>query len=93
MDPIEEKYLAIMNAIGGAIDDALNGEQLPGLPRNKKNAFVLLVAEFGHTEGGRVNYISNGNRDDMRAMMHETLARMEGRYHEEPKRTNPKKGN
>lgn len=47
-----------------------------------KIGFVLLTSEFGQIEGGRVNYISNGTRDDMLAMMREYLARVEGRYKE-----------
>jgi hypothetical protein len=43
-----------------------------------------LTAEFGKIEGGRVNYISNGNREDMLAMMREYLARAEGRYQDGP---------
>ena len=46
--------------------------------------FVVLVAEFGRIEGGRVNYISNGERDDMVAMLREYLARLEGRVAETP---------
>lgn len=44
--------------------------------------FVLLVAEFNRMHGGRVNYISNGNRADVVTMMKEYIARHEGRYSE-----------
>ncbi|WP_347558523.1 hypothetical protein [Robbsia sp. KACC 23696] len=44
--------------------------------------FVLLTANFGQIGGGRVNYISNGRREDMVAMMREYLARVDGNYHE-----------
>lgn len=56
------------------IDDLLNP---PGKP--KETAFILLVAGFGDIKGGRVNYISNGDRADCISMLHEILARFEGR--------------
>jgi len=64
-----------MNALASAIDQALNGETKP-----KRLAFVMLAAEFGQIDNGRVNYISNGSREDMLAMMKEFIARAEGRY-------------
>lgn len=67
-----------MNQIAQGLDDAFNGSVRP-----KKIGFVLLMAEFGNTDGGRVNYISNGERADMIAMMKEWLARAEGRYAEQ----------
>jgi len=76
--PIQHPYRAMLNAIARGIDSSLNGEDRP-----KRVGFVLLVAEFGKIDGGRVNYISNGERADMIAMMKEWLARAEGRYAEE----------
>lgn len=64
-----------MNAMATAIDQTLNGTKQP-----KRFAFVMLVAEFGQIDNGRVNYISNGSREDMIAMMKEFIARAEGRY-------------
>jgi hypothetical protein len=46
----------------------------------KTATFVLLTANFGDYEGGRVNYISNGDRADIVAMMKELIARFEGRH-------------
>ena len=69
-----------MNALAQGIDEALNGKRKPGKP--PKDGFILLVAEFGQITDGRVNYISNGQRADMIAMMREYLARVEGRYQE-----------
>lgn len=69
---------AYFNALASGIDDALNG---PGGP--KKVAFCLFVAEFGKIDGGRVNFVSNGDRADMIAMVKEWLARTEGRYQED----------
>lgn len=76
-DPIQAQYHALMNGLAEGIDKILNGEVKPGADR--KVGFVLLTAEFGKIEGGRVNYISNGERDDMVTMLKELLARFEGR--------------
>lgn len=66
-----------MNKLAHAIDEWLNGPKQIGIP--PKLGFVLLVSEFGQIEDGRVNYISNGERDSMIAMLREYLARLEGR--------------
>lgn len=79
-DPIEEKHRQMMNGLAAGIDDVLNGAYCPRDQR--KIGFVLLIAEFGKMEGGRVNYISNGDRDSMITMLREYLARVEGRYAE-----------
>jgi hypothetical protein len=73
--PIQPDYRDMMRKIAEAIDEGFNGNRKP-----KKVGFVLLTAEFGKIDGGRVNYISNGERDDMIAMMKEWIARAEGRY-------------
>ena len=73
--PIETKYEASMRKIAKMVDVALNP-----VTGEKKVAFVLLIAEFGKIDGGRVNYISNGPRDDHITMMKEMIARHEGRY-------------
>lgn len=75
---IQEEQRAVMNALASGLDDILNPPPLPGLPRQKKIGFVLLTAYFGQIENGRVNYISNGEREDMVAMLKELLARFEG---------------
>ena len=79
-DPIQEEHRALMNALAHGVDEALNGPKQLGV--TPKIGFVLLVSEFGKIDGGRVNYISNGNREDMLAMCREYLARAEGRYSE-----------
>ena len=81
-DPIPDEHIEAMNALAGAIDDVLNGPQLPGLQLDRKGCFVLLTANFGEIDNGRVNYISNGNRSDMIAMVKECLARLEGQASE-----------
>jgi hypothetical protein len=62
-----------MNDLARAIDRVLNEDV-----RMPKLGFILLVAEFGKIDDGRVNYISNGKREDMLAMLREYLARSEG---------------
>lgn len=77
-DPIQEQHRAIMNQIAKVLDEFFNPEGAEG----PKIVFTLLVAEAGRMAGGRVNYISNGDRPDMLTMIRELLARMEGRYAE-----------
>lgn len=77
-DPIQAEHRAAMNRLAKRVDKALNGPKRRG--EKPRLGFVLLVAEFGKMEGGRVNYISNGEREDMLAMCREYLARAEGRY-------------
>jgi hypothetical protein len=81
-EPITPEFRDTMNALAAGIDDILNGPRPRTGPRVKRAAFVLLTAEFGKYEGGQVNYISNGARDDMVAMLKELLARFEGRHQE-----------
>lgn len=76
--PIQEQYRKQMNRLAKMIDEFFNGRSKPN--RKPTVGFILLTAEFGKIDGGRVNYISNGNREDMIAMMREYLARVEGRY-------------
>jgi hypothetical protein len=76
--PIEQDQRAAMNALAGAIDKIFNEDS-----KDKKVAFVLLTAKFGDIKDGRVNYISNGERSDITSMLHELLARWEGRYSDE----------
>ncbi len=74
-DPIQPDAFASMNKLARDIDLGLNGKK-----KRRRFGFILLVAEFGKIEGGRVNYISNGQRADMLAMLREYLARAEGRF-------------
>lgn len=76
--PIQKQYHRAMNKLARVIDEVLNGRRKPG--RKPTVGFILLTAEFGKIDGGRVNYISNGEREDMIAMLREYLARVEGRY-------------
>ena len=76
--PIQQEQREMMNALALLLDSTLNPAPLPGLPHQKKIGFVLLTAYFGQIEDGRVNYISNGEREDMVAMLKELLAFFEG---------------
>lgn len=71
---------AYMRAMASALDDLLN----PGLKGNKRKiGFALLTYDFDKGPGdGKVNYIGNGARDDVRVAMKEVIARWEGRYAE-----------
>lgn len=70
----------LMQAIAAALDETLNGEERP-----KRIAFVVLTAKFGDVPaGGWVNYVSNAEREDVKAMFKELLARWEGRVDEAP---------
>lgn len=72
--PIQQRYREMMNSLAEGIDDVLNGDTKP-----KKIGFALFMFEFGHIEANRVNYISNGPREDMLVAVREWLARAEGR--------------
>ena len=70
----------VMQGLGRGIDGILNGDREDPLNTGRKYGFVLLVAEFGDIAEGRVNYVSNGDKASMVAMLKEYLARLEGRY-------------
>jgi hypothetical protein len=73
--PIEPQYIEMMNGIAGALDTAFNGK-LRG--NDRKVGFVLLVFEYGETEG-RCNFISNGaDRKDIVVLFKEMIKRFEG---------------
>ena len=72
---IESRFRKEMNALADDLDEMFNGEREANQP--KRIAFVLLVTEFGNMKG-RVNYISNGHREDIVVMLKEVVARFEG---------------
>lgn len=74
---VDKKIQAFHRALAEGIDDALNGTRRP-----KKVGFALFVFEFGKTENGNVNYVSNATRTDMIVAVKEWLARAEGRTSE-----------
>ena len=75
-DPVDKRYVAQMNELAHVIEAWLNGPKQIGV--EPKIGFVLLVSEFGQIHDGRVNYISNGDRENMLVMMEEYLARARG---------------
>lgn len=75
-DQIKPAYREIMGALARGIDEVLNGSRAEGEP--KTTGFVLMVFPLGAAEGGRFNYISNGNREDVVTLMREMIARFEG---------------
>lgn len=77
--PIAEEHRALMNAVAAGLDDVFNGKDCP--PDKKKVGFFLTVFNFDD-DHGRFNYISNADKLDVRAMLTDVLARIEGRLHE-----------
>ena len=77
--PISKEQREDMNKMAVLLDKVFNGDVRP-----KKVGFALLTYNFGEDiKGtGRVNYIGNGERSDVRAALSELLARWEGRYAE-----------
>jgi hypothetical protein len=69
--PIEDRFLTQMNALAGALDSILNGEDRG---TDRKVGFVLLTFPFGSTDG-RCNYISNADRNDVVTLLEEQLTR------------------
>ena len=65
--PIQSEHREVMNGVARALSD-----MFPGC------TFVLLIAPPEGPAGGRVNYISNGERRDMVAVVKEWLARATG---------------
>lgn len=75
--PIEEKYTETMRAIAAAVDSIFNGELC-----ERTTGFVLMVFPFNGHEG-RCNYISNAQREDVKKLLKEQLARFENREEQE----------
>jgi hypothetical protein len=73
--PIEERHHALMNQVAASLDKIFNGDTTG---KDRETGFVLLVFQFGTSEG-RCNFISNGaNRQDIVALFKEMIARFEG---------------
>lgn len=73
-EAIEPAVAAQMKGVGNAIGEALEGTGY---------GFALLVFPFGDSDG-RMNYISNSNREDMLVAMKEFIASHEGRFADTP---------
>lgn len=84
-DPIAPEQRELMNRLARTLDEVFNGPA-PAPPRayDRKVGFALITFNFGEFEGGRVNYISNAERDDMIASLRELLGRWEGRVADTP---------
>lgn len=73
--PVEEEYRATMESVVRGLDQIFNGQ---ARGHDRKVGFVLLVFPFGEKEG-RCNYMSNGaDREDVKTLLKEQLARFEG---------------
>lgn len=73
--PIDPQFHGQMNALAKALDEIFNGEG--AAPEDKKVGFFLTTFEMNAP--GRFNYISNADKVDVRAMLKEIVARIEGR--------------
>lgn len=82
-DVIQKEFADKMNALARAIDSLFNVDGQPPAV-----GFVLLAAKFGEIDAGRVNYISNGDRDSMVQMMEELLGRFKAKEDLEGGRSN-----
>jgi hypothetical protein len=75
-EPIEDAHREKMNNLAKALDNVLNG---PDCPTDAKTVgFFLTVFNF-NDDDGKFNYISNADTLDVRAMLRDVLARLEGR--------------
>lgn len=72
--PIEAGFREVMQAVAKVLDSTFNGEATGD---DREIAFVLLIAPFGGEPGRRTNYVSNGRREDIIAMMREVIERFE----------------
>lgn len=74
--PITPEYHTLMNSVAAALDEAFNGKARGA---DKKVGFVLLQFEYGHADGRRCNFISNGaDRKDIVTLFKEMIRRFEG---------------
>ncbi len=69
--PIEKKYIKQMNELARLVDKFFNGDG------PQETGFVMLVFPL-EDHGGRCNYISNANREDVIVLLKEQLSRFEG---------------
>lgn len=79
--PIEKEFREKMNRLARVIDQELN----PNRSEGRENGFVVLMFKFGAVEAGRMNYISNAQREDMVCALKELVAQFEGRVMPEAK--------
>lgn len=72
--PVEARYQAQMKKVARWVDRRFNE---PYSGNKRKVGFVLLVFPFDD-HGGRCNYMSNANREDVIVLLREQLARFQG---------------
>ena len=72
--PVETQYQQQMRAVAETIDEFLNGTERP-----KKIGYIVMMFAFEDGPGvGRMNYMSNANRDDVKTALKEQLAAFGG---------------
>jgi hypothetical protein len=81
--PIDPELHTLMNTLAHVLDVTLNGEDCPA--EKKQVGFFLTTFNMNDPDPGRFNYISNADKRDVRAMLAEVLARIEGRLAEAPR--------
>lgn len=79
--PIQAPYHDMLNRLAIELDERFNPTPLPGLgERRRKIGFFLTLYEFDKAApDGRVNYISNTERLDVKTMLQDLLQRIEAR--------------
>jgi hypothetical protein len=80
--PIDPQLHELMNSLAHVLDVTFNGEDCPA--DKKQVGFFLTTFNMNDPDPGRFNYISNADKRDVRAMLREILARIEGRLAEAP---------
>lgn len=75
--PTENSDKPVLNAIAGAIDDALNGPKIDGR-RLGTTGFAIIIFEKDGDQATVASYVSNTDRDDTYAAMKQMVARFEG---------------
>lgn len=75
MKPVTPKYRAQLNALAAGIDKAFNGEG------PSKVGFAILLFEFNEIKSGRMNWISNADRESMIVALKEMIGQLEARVH------------
>lgn len=72
--PVSSEYAEMMKSIASAIDHAFNSDAKGD---DKTTGFILMVFPF-NDHGGRCNYMSNAQREDVVVLLKEQLARFQG---------------
>lgn len=73
---LDQKQFTEDDPYAESLDEILNG---PDWKKRKGNQIGFFLAMYPMGEEGRFNYISNSDKLDVRAMLKEIIARIEGR--------------